>query len=232
METCGSDEEILEFVHGHLTALTVVMIDAPLVIPNRTGMRSCDRSIQVEFGRYEAGCYPANQVNMGRYTGGIPRAERLGRLLVRLGFSWPPGGLPPTPVARGLWLFECYPHPAHIRLFGLTKTIKYKKKRQSWPVARREFRRYLDLVSGLRQPRILRAAAIRRALDVSDQVGRGYKAREDMLDALFCAYLAALVPEGRLGMVGRPEEGSIVVPAPLVDQGARSTALQPRAPRM
>jgi predicted RNase H-like nuclease len=43
--------------------------------------------------------------------------------------------------------------------------------------------------------------------------GKPYKDREDRLDALLCAYLAALAAKGRLEMLGRPDAGSIVVPA-------------------
>ncbi len=215
VETRVTDDEIVEFVRAHLAPMTVVMVDAPLVIPNREGMRECDRLTHVHFGRWHAGCYPANRVNMGRYTGGRPRGERLGKRLSALGFGWPPGSLPTRAPRSGRLLFECYPHPAQVQLFGLDETLKYKKKRQTWTVARAEFRRYLELMQGLRRPSVSLPPAILRALDVSGQVGRAYKAREDMLDAIFCAYLAALVPEGRLEMLGEPERGSIVVPRPV-----------------
>ncbi|HEY3215231.1 MAG TPA: DUF429 domain-containing protein [Candidatus Eisenbacteria bacterium] len=207
-----TDDEIREFVSEHLARLTVVMIDAPLVIPNRGGMRECDRLTHVEFGRQQAGCYPANRENMGRYTGGIPRGERIGKRLHRLGFPWPLGSLPGAGVRAGHWLFECYPHPAQVRLFRLDRVLKYKKKRQPWDQARAEFRRYLGLVRALRRPRLRLPVQLEKELDVTQAVGRGYKRREDLLDAVFCAYLAALVPYGALEMLGEPRRGSIVVP--------------------
>jgi len=212
LEVGETDDEIVSFVSEHLARLTVVMVDAPLVIPNRRGMRECDRLTHVHFGRQQAGCYPANRVNMGRYTGGVPRGERLGRRFERLGFPWPLRGLPRAGVRGGRWLFECYPHPAQVRLFPRERVHKNTPPRQPWGMARAEFRRYLDLVRALRRPRIRLPAGLLRELDVARAVGRGYKRREDLLDAIFCAYLAALVPRGALEMLGEPERGSIVVP--------------------
>jgi predicted RNase H-like nuclease len=102
-------------------------------------------------------------------------------------------------------------------LFGLPTILKYKKKRQGWPAARAEFGRYLRLMRALRGPGIEFAPELLRSLSVRGAVGRAYKAREDRLDAVFCAYLAALVPAGRMELLGVPEEGSIAVPS------ARST---------
>jgi predicted RNase H-like nuclease len=64
-------------------------------------------------------------------------------------------------------------------------------------------------------------------VDATGLAGRAYKAAEDRLDAVFCAYLGALALDGRLEMVGRPEEGSIVVPR----QGASRSRIQPPAAR-
>lgn len=213
VELRTTDEEIVDFVREHARATTVVMVDAPLVIRTRRRMRACDRLTHSLFGRQHAGAYPANRANMGRYTGGVPRGEALGEKLAELGFPWPPGALPAPPLGAGRWLFECYPHPAQVVLFGLPTVLKYKKKRQEWPVARAEFKRYLKLTRALRRPAIRFERRLLRELDVDGVVGRAYKAREDRLDAIFCAYLAALVPEGRLELLGRPEAGSIAVPS-------------------
>lgn len=211
------DDEILAFVAAHLAPTSVVMIDAPLVVPNDTGMRACDRLTHVEFGRAQAGAYPANRIHMGRLNGGTPRGEEIARRLATLGFPWPPGDLPKAGAHRGHWVFECYPHPAQVVLFGLGATLKYKKKRQSWPAARAAFQRYLAHVEALRQPRLLLDPALSASLDPGCRVGRAYKEREDRLDAIFCAYLGALALDGRLRMLGRPAEGGIVVPRGTID---------------
>jgi predicted RNase H-like nuclease len=210
VETRLSDDEIVDFVGVHRARLTVVMVDAPLVIPKGIRMRECDKLTHRLFGRRQAGCYPANRENMGRYNGGVPRGHAILRRLGALGFE--ARLLPSRAIRRGRLLFECYPHPAQVVLFGLPKTLKYKLKRQGYPVARREFRRYLRLVQSLRDPALDLGPALLRSLDVTRAVGRAYKDCEDRLDALFCAYLAALVPRGRLEMLGTPRAGNIVVP--------------------
>ncbi|OGF11797.1 MAG: hypothetical protein A2W00_15030 [Candidatus Eisenbacteria bacterium RBG_16_71_46] len=212
LETRVEVGEIVAFVREHALASTVVMVDAPLVVPNRTGMRDCDRETHRRFGARQAGAYPVNRVLLARYNRGRPRGEELAEALVSCGFEAEPDALPAPPLHKGRWLFECYPHPAQVVLFRLARTLKYKRKRQGRARASAEFRRFLGLVGGLRGPAIALTPGVLRTVDATRAVGREYKRREDMLDALFCAYLAALVPAGRLEMLGTPRTGSIVVP--------------------
>lgn len=215
-DACRTDEEIAGFIREHMARNTIVMIDAPLSLPNQTGMRPCDRLTHRLFGRQQAGAYPANRENMGRHNGGVPRGEALGLLLHRqLRFRWPPPDVREVADRQGRFVFECYPHPAQVILFGLDRTLKYKRKRQGLATARAQFAHYLAFMQErLRSPRIDFERRLLRDLDVSEVKGRAYKEREDRLDAIFCAYLAALVPEGRMGCIGDPREGSIVVPTP------------------
>lgn len=226
--TCSTDDEIVAFVRAHLAETTVVMVDAPLVIPNVDGMRACDELTYRRFGAYDAGTYPANRTNVGRYAGGRPRGEVLLERLAPLGFHVR-DPLPSGVRASGRWVLECYRHPAQLLLFGLGKTLKYKCKGQGLAVARAELARYLDHVRALRAPRLLLSHALLRSLDGSDASGEQYREIEDRIDALFCAYLAALLPEGRLALLGRPAEGSVALPIPHRDTG-RTTALEPCAP--
>jgi len=219
-----TDDEIVAFVDEHIAALTIIMVDAPLVVPNMVGMRHCDRLTHQHFGRYQAGAYPANRENMGRYNGGVPRGEALGLLLQKkLRCSWPPPDVRMVAGEVGRYVFEVYPHPAQVILFGLERSLKYKRKRQGIGVAREEFRRYIDLMAKLPSPRIAFEADLLHGLDVAHLHGRAYKEREDRLDALFCAYLAALVPLGRMTCLGEPCDGSIVLPA---DQVAAVRSIQ------
>ncbi len=196
------------------------MIDAPLIVPNQTGRRECDGLTHRHFGRQQAGAYPANRKIMGRYNSGIPRGEALGlQLRDQLGFTWPPPDVREAAGRQGRFVFECYPHPAQVVLFGLERTLKYKRKRQGLPKARAEFAQYLRFVQQLSAPSVEFEEPLIRALDVSAARGRAYKECEDRLDALFCAYLAALVPQGRMQCLGEPEQGSIVIPAPFVRPG-------------
>ncbi|MGB3262676.1 MAG: DUF429 domain-containing protein, partial [Microcoleus sp.] len=42
------------------TEPAIVAVDAPTIIANPTGMRLADKLTHKHFGRYHAGCYPAN----------------------------------------------------------------------------------------------------------------------------------------------------------------------------
>jgi predicted RNase H-like nuclease len=42
------------------TEPALIAVDAPTLIPNQTGMRLPDKLTHKYFGRYHAGCYPAN----------------------------------------------------------------------------------------------------------------------------------------------------------------------------
>lgn len=184
------------------------MIDAPLVVNNETGMRECDRQMHREFGSREAGCFPANRAILARYNGGTPRGEQVVKAC--LGSS--PSELPAAFANPGLWLFECYPHAAQVMLFGLDRTLKYKRKHQGLAIARAEFARYLGFMRALQSPQLALDDATAGRLDVSTAIGRDYKRREDMLDAICCAYLGAVALQGKLRMIGDLASGGIVVP--------------------
>jgi predicted RNase H-like nuclease len=201
------DDELLGFVQTHLAATMVIMVDAPLRVPNATGRRTCEALVAQRFGRAEAGAHPSNRARLEATCGGV-RGERLAAALGAFGVR--EAGL--DAAGRGRTIFECYPHPAHVVLFGLTRTLKYKKKRQPWDVARAALAEYLARMGSLAAPTIELPASLAEALAPGDSVGRAYKSREDRLDAIFCAYLAALAPRGRLEMLGSVEEGHIVVP--------------------
>lgn len=95
----------------------LVMVDAPLVIPNRTGARPVDKLTHVLFRRQHAGCHPA-------YLDKCPRPPRVAGLLEKEGFTvgWD------LQTAKKM-VAEVYPHPAMVRLFGLDRIIKYKRGR-------------------------------------------------------------------------------------------------------
>lgn len=83
-----------------------------------------DRLTHVHFGRFKSGAHPANLTRCGR-------PPRVAGELVARGFTIGASG------ARAI--AEVYPHPAMVRLFGLSERIAYKRGRVA--VRRREFRR-------------------------------------------------------------------------------------------
>lgn len=173
--------DILAWVDRHVPASDdgMIAVDAPTLIPNATGMRLCDRLAHKYFGRYHAGCYPANLSS--------PFAERtvgLGRSLEARGFTHAPIL---EPQQTGRYQIEVFPHPAIVNLFQLDRIIKYKKgKIAERQVELQRFRQHIltDLPT-LDPPLPL------PALPVVPTQGAALKALEDQLDSLICAYVAA-----------------------------------------
>lgn len=184
-----------------------VAVDAPTLIPNETGMRSPDRLAHKYFGKYHAGCYPANLKS--------PFAQRtvaFGLSLETRGFHHAPTIVPRQPQR---FQIEVFPHPAIVHLFKLERILKYKK---GVLVERR------SELSRLRQFIHERLPLHEPALDVSQgnipipdipQRGADVKAVEDQLDSLICAYVAAhwwYWGVERNLVLGDRDSGYIVVP--------------------
>jgi predicted RNase H-like nuclease len=215
-------DAVLAWIDGQLESAhaaggrVIIMVDAPLIVRNETGRRPGEDALQRRFGAHHAAPYPANRRLLGAYRGdGRLAGEVLGEALARRGFEWPPRPLRRTLAARARIVQECYPHPAHVQLFALMRTLAYKKKQgRSWDDVRGAFARYVSAMRQLRSPQLQWTPEIAERFAVSTLKGVAYKRAEDQLDALCCAYIAALLPrEGRLEAFGEPETGMIVVPA-------------------
>lgn len=196
---------IAQWADGSTSA--VVAVDAPTLIPNETGMRLPDRLAHKYFGRYDAGCYPANQ--------GRPFAEKLiafGLALESLGFQHRPHS---DAKPQGQFQLEVFPHPATVHLFGLSKILKYKKGTlaQRRPELEKLRQYQLDVLPTLEPALTLRAGD----LPEIPLTGAAMKAVEDQLDSLTCAYAAAhwwYWGVEQNWVLGNVSEGYIVVPAP------------------
>jgi len=198
----------------------VIGIDAPLVVRNREGMRPSDRQITQLYGRFEAGAHPTNLTLLNS----VVRGGELVAEPYRDGLRVVDEALAAQPAGR--WAFETYPHAGMIELFKLKKTIKYKRGSVA------EKRRGLDeLVACLRRhlqrldPPLRMTAALRTLLDqdLTGLRGKALKAHEDVLDAVFCAYLAGFFwtwGAGRHRLLGNPREGTVVLPAVNDEVGA------------
>jgi predicted RNase H-like nuclease len=190
-----AEAEILDWIDTRAPGPAMIAVDAPLVIPNATGMRVPDRLTHVHFGRYDAGCYPANR--------GLPFAERVTRFseeLRRRGFRHADRITAGKP---GRYQIEVYPHAAAVNLFGLPRILKYKKG----PVAVR--------VAEMRRYRRLLAARIPARLPAVPPGGAALKAAEDLLDAALCAYIGWhwwMHGRARSVVLGARRDGYIVVP--------------------
>ena len=108
-------DAIASVIAGHADARGIA-IDAPLVIPNESGQRACERALGRRYGRMKASCHASNLV---LYPDAA--SSRLADMLSAAGYEHL--GAP----SRGKWQIECYPHPAIIELFGLPERLLYKK---------------------------------------------------------------------------------------------------------
>jgi predicted RNase H-like nuclease len=183
----------------------LIAVDAPTLIPNATGSRLPDKLTHKYFGKYHAGCYPANL--------GLAFAERtvnFGLELETRGFSHAPSITPQTP---GRYQIEVFPHPAIINLFKLERILKYKKGRLS---ERRleliKLSNYILNILPTRQPSLCLGGSFPAEIPTT---GAALKATEDQLDSLICAYVAAhwwYWGEQRNLVLGDRTTGYIVIP--------------------
>lgn len=198
-------------ISNHESAL--IAVDAPTLIPNLTGMRLPDKLTHKYFGRYHAGCYPAN---LGR-----PFAERT----VNFGLSLEQRGFlhAPTiePKQLGRYQIEVFPHPATINLFGLDRILKYKKGRlgdRSQELIK--LGNYITTVLPTLVPTINfnqnETSSSHLLPRISSPLtGKELKTIEDKLDSLLCAYIAAhwwYWGQERNLVLGDMETGYIVIP--------------------
>ncbi len=195
------DEALVDWCCYHSSAGTsLVTLDAPIVCPNLSGCRPVDKLTHVLFGRYKAGCYPAN-------LGKCPRPPRIAELLSEHGFEigW-------DLKSKKKLLAEVYPHPAMVRVFNLSERIPYKKgkvaeKQAGFKTLQKHMRRYLrNEIPELGMP-----SNIRKLLS-----SKWSKGVEDQTDAFFCALIALNHWRSRGNtseVIGDLETGFILLPA-------------------
>ncbi|NJN03854.1 MAG: DUF429 domain-containing protein [Leptolyngbyaceae cyanobacterium RM1_1_2] len=216
-DTLAPHQSVLDWLDRAIAgkAQVAIAVDAPLLIPNPTGMRLPDRLLHQHFGRYHAGCYPANQ-NLPFYAA----MREFTTALAQRGFAHATD----CPAGERVML-EVYPHAASITLFGLSQILKYKKgkvaeRRQGLAQLFEQQQQYF----GKLEPHL----ELDFAIDTT-QKGTALKALEDRLDALTCAYLAAYWSWHGLRrntLYGDRQNGYIVVPKFASDSG---TADKPSA---
>jgi predicted RNase H-like nuclease len=194
----------------------LVAVDAPTLIPNATGTRLPDRLTHRYFGKYHAGCYPAN---LGR-----PFAERtvqMGLELEQRGFVHAPT-IQPQSLER--YQIEVFPHPAMVHLFGLGQILKYKKgKLKDRKQELQRLQAYLQTVLPSLTPavRFTEASAYLWESPLP-LTGPQLKTLEDQLDSLVCAYVGAhwwYWGQEKNWVLGDYDHGYIIVPAPHAQGG-------------
>lgn len=184
------DASIEAFIAEHLPdgAPAVIAVDAPLRVPNQHGRRRADHEVSLAWGKFDAGAYPANRNLLAR-NGAVRGEVLVGRLHQRFGCI---ESAPIPQQGAGRYICEVFPHPAHVVLFGLPRTLKYKRKAGRKPESiAAEFARYQQLLASLAAADPpLSGLDFVTAIDASQRRGQMLQELEETLDAITCAYVA------------------------------------------
>ena len=175
----------------------VIAIDAPLIIPNLTGMRYAERQVGMGYGRWHVAANASNQ-GMG-WMGGVTLRHRL----EAAGFACIDGTQPADPAGRSF--FECYPYTTIVGMAELgydEQRPRYKRPVRGLPPAEaRQVRaaacdeliaRVARLTSATPPVDIASHPVTAALLQPSPLASVDHKHREDLLDAVLCAWTAAI----------------------------------------
>jgi predicted RNase H-like nuclease len=236
-------ESTIDWIQRHAADDALLFVDAPLVITNATGPRLADRQTGQRYGRWWVS---ANSVNL-RSPGkaGVHLRERL----EALGWRYSDGR--DGPPSCGQVLSECYPYTAIVGVPELgyeDKRPAYKRASkgmpaaEAWPIRTAECDELIRRVAQLAEfdPPVDVAShpeTNRLLVDPSPASWRDYKLREDLLDAVICAWTAAYWHRhgfARSQLLGLPEQQpgddlllpTIIAPARPEQRPARSPALR------
>ncbi|TPW70752.1 DUF429 domain-containing protein [Schumannella sp. 10F1B-5-1] len=209
----------------------VIAIDAPLVVTNALGMRQAERQVASGYGRWQVA---ANAMNLASpLQGGVA----LRRLLEAAGVVYVDGSAPPPPDRAVM--FECYPYTTIVGMEELgydEQRPRYKRLDRSLSATEARVVRasaadqLLERMDGLASadpPLRMRTHPVATALldEPSPLVDAPYKHREDALDALLCAWTAAIWHRhgtARVQVLGADAEPD--------EQGRRPTIVAPARP--
>lgn len=189
------------FVHSDIFGLA---IDAPLIVNNYSGQRTCERLLSSDYGSRKASCHSSN---LTLYPN--PAGVDLAKKLILKGYS--------HASLSDKFIIECYPHPAIIEIFGLSERILYKKGRVL--IRRSGQKSLVKLISKLSKSLILMLdipnnlrSFISPAI-INNLKGKSLKENEDALDSIICAYIAALFKLNVQSQTfGDKKDGYIYVP--------------------
>ncbi|CAM5350494.1 hypothetical protein SCANM124S_02294 [Streptomyces canus] len=230
--TRGVEETVTWIAKAAVDGSTLAFVDAPLVVDNPAGQRLCERDVGRRYGRWKVSANSTNQNS--RHQAGVLLRERL----QESGWNYHDGldGLDGPPTG-GLVMSECYPYTTLVGAaeFGYDQERpRYKRPGrrppQGWRVARAQVCDALIVrLAGLAEadpPLLMASHPLSRQLmtEPSPERDAPYKHREDLVDALLCAWTAALW--FRHGLVRCQVLGEAVAARP----GAAPTIIAPARP--
>ncbi len=200
-----SHEDVLGWIarnrgrHG-----AVMAVNAPIIVENSGGSRTCDEQLNAHFSRYQIDDHQVNIVAAGH-----PRT--MGRAMMRMGFD-------PDPQAEGDRVIETFTQPAQVLLFGLERPIRLKHG----PIGARKdaVARYRELISTQlpeAYPALDSSPALRALLDrdLAGLNGTRLGELEDKIEAVLCAYISAYLDirgPADCAFLGDLYEGYILLP--------------------
>jgi len=198
-------------------------IDAPLIVRNANKSRPVEQELTRIFWPYDAAPYPANLSNPAFREGG--RIQQFVRSLGQEGF------VQRTTVPKDLkqrTFIEVFPSPAQVMLFPAQNRLQhihccglpYKAKQgRPWSEVHSQWDIYRARLRSLqyRHPGVKFAPDVNRqiGIDITQFVGAQYKKFDDLLDGIFCAYLAYYfwqMGEEACWVIGDLEHGCVTVP--------------------
>lgn len=225
---CGVDQ-VANWLTERATPGAVIAIDAPLVVhnPPKT-MRECEREVAVRYGRWGFSAYPTHPDVA--WLGGVVLRQRL----ESAGYFYTDGTTVADPDR--ITMFECYPNTTIVGMPELgydERKPKYKGRTKSVPAAESRIARAaacdeliarLGAVQSADPPLDLAAHEVTRSLldDASPLADTPFKHREDLLDAVICAWTASIWHrhgEERVLVLGRD--------SPADSEGRRATIVAP-----
>jgi predicted RNase H-like nuclease len=196
--TRGVEETVTWIAKAADCRPSLAFIDAPLIVDNPAGQRVCEREVGQRYGRWQVSANSTNQSS--RHQAGVLLREVLGES----GWVYDDGRAgPPT---GGLVVSECYPYTTLVGTFELGydhERPTYKRRPARVPAAEwRAVRATVcdDLITRLAaldsaDPPLRLSSHPRSRLLLDEPtplLPRDYKHREDLIDALLCAWTAAL----------------------------------------
>ena len=193
-----TNEEICDFAGLGSPDGAVVAIDAPLVVRNTGQCRPVERQLTEMFWPCDAAPYPANLSN--------PAFQEVGRIQTLVNRLEASGFVQRPVIARQQVqqsFVEVFPSPALVTLFPgqnrrehiHCRALRYKYKRErAWAEVHSEWEIYRARLRSLecREPVLKFSPEVKKqiGIDITEFKGGRYKQFDDLLDGIFCAYLA------------------------------------------
>ncbi len=176
----------------------LMFVDAPLVVTNEAGQRPCETQVGQRYGRWKVSANPTNARS--------PRLAGVRFLGLAEASGWRYSDGRDGPAAGGRFLSECYPYTTLVGAAELgynQQRPRYKRQPPRLPAARWRPERAANCDTLI--ARLARLAAAdpplrldshpvtrRLAAEPSPLGDAAYKHREDLIDALLCAWTASL----------------------------------------